>query len=87
MASRQPDVAVNHVNLGLALERAGRYEAAVDAYRKAVALNPDADASAIVHRRLAAAYAALGRARESQAEQALYDRAKENRIRARGPGR
>ena len=87
VASRQPDVAVNHVNLGLTLERAGRYGAAVDAYRKAVALNPDADASAIVHGRLAAAYAALGRAQESQAEQALYDRAKENRIRARGPGR
>ena len=85
VVSRQPDVAVNHVNLGLALERAGRYEAAVDAYRKALAL--DADASVIVHGRLAAAYAALGRAQESQAEQALYDRAKESRIRARGPGR
>jgi tetratricopeptide (TPR) repeat protein len=87
VAARQPDIAVNHVNLGLALERAGRYEAAVDAYRKAVALNPAADASAIVHGRLAAAYAALGRAQESQAEQALYDRAKENRVRARGAGR
>jgi tetratricopeptide (TPR) repeat protein len=83
VASRQPDVAVNHVNLGLALERAGRYEAAIDAYRKAVALNTDAS----VHGRLAAAYAALGRTQESQAEQALYDRAKENRVRARGPGR
>ena len=86
VASRQPDVAVNHVNLGLALERAGRYEAAIDAYRKAVALN-DADASVNVHGRLASAYAALGRAQESQAEQALYDRAKESRARARGPGR
>jgi tetratricopeptide (TPR) repeat protein len=83
VAARQPDVAVNHVNLGLALERAGRYEAAIDAYRKAVALNADAS----VHGRLAAAYAALGRAQESQAEQALYDRAKESRVRARGPGR
>jgi tetratricopeptide (TPR) repeat protein len=83
VAARQPDVAANHVNLGLALERAGRYEAAVDAYRKAVALNADAS----VHGRLAAAYAALGRAQESQAEQALYDRAKESRVRARGPGR
>ena len=83
--SRQPNLAANHFNLGLALERAGRYEAAIDAYRRAVAL--DADPGAVVHGRLAAVYAALGRAQESQAEQALYDRAKESRIRARGPGR
>jgi tetratricopeptide (TPR) repeat protein len=83
VVSRRPDAAINHVNLGIALERAGRYEAAIDAYRKAVALNADAN----VHARLAAAYAALGRAQESQAEQALDDRAKENRIRAGGQGR
>jgi tetratricopeptide (TPR) repeat protein len=83
LVSRQPDAAINYVNLGIALERAGRYEAAIDAYQKAAALVADAN----VHGRLATAYGALGRVQESQAEQALDDRAKENRIRSRGPGR
>ncbi len=83
VVARQPDVAANHITLGLVLQRAGRHAAAIDAYRQALAISAEAD----VHGHLAAAYAALGREAERQAEQALADRQKENRIRTRGFGR
>jgi hypothetical protein len=64
--------------------------AAVDDIGASVATGDEVRVLSAVQRvraAVAAAYAALGRAQESQAEQALYDRAKENRVRARGPGR
>jgi Flp pilus assembly protein TadD len=80
VAARQPGNAANHVNLGIALERAGRYDRAIDEYRAALALDADAN----VHGRLATAYRALGRERESEGEQLLYERSKQDRFRGRG---
>ena len=41
LAQKQPDWAVLHVDLGVALGRAGRGQQAIEALRKAVALKPD----------------------------------------------
>ncbi|MET7832494.1 tetratricopeptide repeat protein [Micromonospora sediminicola] len=40
--AREPTSSVNHFNLGIALQRAGRHAEAVDAYRRSVELLPDA---------------------------------------------
>jgi tetratricopeptide (TPR) repeat protein len=81
--AREPGVVENYVTVGLVLERSGHHQAAIDAFRNALALKPDAD----VHGYLAAAYAALGRTEESHAEQVAHDRVKQERLRAQGLAR
>lgn len=73
----EPNVATNHVKLGLALSRAGRHEAAIDAFRSA--LTHDADP--VVHRYIADEQATLGRPEESARERATYVRLKQERLR------
>jgi tetratricopeptide (TPR) repeat protein len=80
---REPGSAENYVTVGLVLERSGKHQAAIDAFRNALALKPDAD----VHGYLAAAYAALGRTEDSHAEQVAHDRVKQERLRAKGLAR
>jgi tetratricopeptide (TPR) repeat protein len=83
IVARRPGLSANHVNLGLVLEHEREYAAAIAAYQQALVLDPDAN----VHGRLAAAYAAIGQTQESQSEQRLDDRARADRIRARGATR
>ena len=55
---RQQDDPALHYNLGNVLLQAGRAEAAVDQYRRALDLDPD---DARIHNNLGSAFAALGR--------------------------
>ena len=73
------DVASAHFALGLALLKAGQPAEAIERFKSAEALEDRAD----VHRRLAEAYAALGNVEGGQREQAIFDRMKQERIRAR----
>ncbi|WP_433200289.1 tetratricopeptide repeat protein [Dactylosporangium sp. CS-047395] len=59
----EPDSSVNHFNLGIALQRAGRPADAVEAYRRAAELEPDARR----HRALAIALFEVGRHDEALA--------------------
>jgi tetratricopeptide (TPR) repeat protein len=80
VASRQPDVAVNHVNLGLALERAGRYDAAIEP----IAKPSPWPSSVIAHGRLRRRNRRDGpRAGKSGGAGALRP-PKQSRVRARG---
>jgi tetratricopeptide (TPR) repeat protein len=79
----KPDAAVSHLNLGLALLRAGQPAEAVECFKSAVVL----DAPIEVHRHLAAAYAALGQDEDSAREQALFERAKHESLRSRTSNR
>ena len=80
--SLEPDAAT-YVSLGLVLTRAGRVVDAIAALQQAARRGAGAE----VHRHLADAYARLERWPESQAEAALYNRAKEERLRGAGRGR
>jgi tetratricopeptide (TPR) repeat protein len=79
----KPDEPVSHLNLGLALLRAGRPAEAIERFTSAVGL----DAPFEVHKHLAEAYAALGQVDESRREQALYEQAKQESLRIRGGNR
>jgi tetratricopeptide (TPR) repeat protein len=79
----EPDAAVSHLNLGLALLYAGYPAEAVDRFNSAVALTSPPD----VHRHLAAAYAALGRLDDSRRELALYEQLKRESLRRAGASR
>jgi tetratricopeptide (TPR) repeat protein len=83
-AAAQPNLAQPHLDLGIALMKAGQYQDAVESFRQARGLEDGAD----VHRYLADTYQALGRTGESQMETALYEQAierlKEDRLRKIG---
>ena len=79
----EPDAAVSHVNLGLALLRAGKPADAITRFEAAAALNGPAD----IHRYLAEAYAALGRNEESRRELAAYEQVKHDRLQRAGAAR
>lgn len=61
---RRPNVAAFHASLGLALRRAGRYEASLACYERVVGLEP---ASAAAYRRLGDAYCLLGQLEDAAA--------------------
>jgi tetratricopeptide (TPR) repeat protein len=79
----EPDAAVSHLNLGLALLRAGQPAEAVTRFQAAAALNGPPD----VHRHLADAYAALGRDDDSRRELEIYARLKHDRLQRTGAAR
>ena len=79
----EPDAAVSHVNLGLALLRGGKPAEAITRFEAAAALNGPAD----IHRYLAEAYAALGRDEESRRELAAYEQMKHDRLQRAGAAR
>jgi tetratricopeptide (TPR) repeat protein len=72
-----PDEVASHMELGLALLRAGQAAEAVDHFKAAQLLNAPAD----VHRQLAAAYTALGRTEDSQRELAIYEELRKHNLR------
>jgi Flp pilus assembly protein TadD len=63
--------------------KAGQHAEAIDRLQTAATLDPHHD----VHRHLAAAYAALGQAAESQREMATYERLKREALRRRSAER
>jgi tetratricopeptide (TPR) repeat protein len=79
----EPDAAVSHINLGLALLRAGKPAEAITRFETAATLNGPAD----IHRYLAEAYAALGRDEESRRELAAYGQLKQDRLQRAGGAR
>jgi tetratricopeptide (TPR) repeat protein len=79
----EPNVAVSHLNLGLALLYAGHPAEAIEHFKSAVSLNAPPD----VHQHLAQAYAALGQDEDSRRELALYDQLKQESLRRAGGNR
>lgn len=79
----EPDVAVSHLNLGLALLYAGHAAEAIERFKSAAALNGPAD----VHQHLAQAYALLGQDDDSRRELALYEQIKQESLRRAGGNR
>jgi Flp pilus assembly protein TadD len=75
---------VSHLNLGLALLRAGQAAEAVARFEAAAALNSPPDD---VHRLLADAYAALGRDDDSRRELGIYTQLKHDRLQRAGARR
>ncbi len=73
----EPDNAVSYLNLGMALVLAGQPAEAVEQLTKAASLNAPIE----VHRQLAEAYAALGRAADNRREMDIYEQAKRSRLR------
>jgi tetratricopeptide (TPR) repeat protein len=82
----EPNAAVSHVNLGLALLRAGQPAEAVTRFQAAAALN-DPTPLIDVHRYLAEAYSALGRDEEGRRELAAYEQLKHERLQRSGAAR
>ncbi len=74
----EPGTAAAHLDLGVALLRAGRAQDAVQQLTAAIERRGPIDA----HRYLADAYTAAGRAEESQRERALYARLRQDALRA-----
>jgi tetratricopeptide (TPR) repeat protein len=79
----EPGAASSHLDLGLALLKAGRPADSIERLKTAVALN----APFAVHRHLAAAYAALGLLEESQRERAIYEQMQRESLRHAGANR
>jgi tetratricopeptide (TPR) repeat protein len=79
----EPDEVETFLSLGIVLKTAGRYEEAIQTLKKAQAL----EAGPEVYRHLAEGYRALGDLEESLRQQALYERAKEDRLRRAGGNR
>jgi tetratricopeptide (TPR) repeat protein len=79
----EPDEVETLLSLGIVLKTAGRYEEAIQTLKKAQALKAGPE----VYRHLAEGYRALGDLEESLRQQALYERAKEDRLRRAGGNR
>lgn len=79
----EPDAAVSHLNLGLALLYAGQTAEAIDRFKSAVTL----DGPSEVHQHLAQAYLALGQIEESGRELAIYEQMRQESLRRAGAGR
>ena len=79
----QPDEAVSHLNLGIALLRAGQPQEAVTRLQAAASLNGPPD----VHRYLAEAYAALKQDEASRRELEAYDQQRREQLRRAGAAR
>jgi tetratricopeptide (TPR) repeat protein len=79
----EPDAAVSHLNLGLALLYAGKPAEAIERFQAAVRLRAPID----VHQHLAQAYAALGNLDESRKELSLYEQLRQEDLRRAGANR
>ena len=79
----EPDAAVSHLNLGLALLYAGKPAEAIERFKVAVRLRGPID----VHQYLAQAYAALGNLDESRRELSVYDQLQQENLRRAGANR
>jgi tetratricopeptide (TPR) repeat protein len=78
-----PGAASSHLDLGLALAKAGQHAEAIERFKSAIALDAHFD----VHRHLAESYAALGQLEESRKEQAIYERLKQESLGRAGANR
>jgi tetratricopeptide (TPR) repeat protein len=78
-----PGAASSHLDLGLALARAGQHAEAIERFTSAAALGAPFD----VHRNLAESFAALGLLEESREEQAIYERLKQESLGRAGANR
>ena len=74
---------MSHLNLGLALLRAGQPVEAITRLQAAASLNGPPD----VHRYLAEAHASLGHEEDSRRELAIYAQLKRDRLQRTGTGR
>jgi predicted Zn-dependent protease len=79
----EPNLAVSHLNLGLALLYAGHPAEAIERFKSAAVLNAPPD----VHQHLAQAYAALGQDEDSRRELTLYEQMKQESLRRAGGNR
>jgi len=79
----EPDAAVSHLNLGLALLYAGKPAEAIERFEAAVRLRAPIE----VHQHLAQAYAALGNLDESRKELGLYEQLRQENLRRAGANR
>jgi len=79
----EPDAAVSHLNLGLALLYAGKPAEAIERFQAAVRLRAPID----VHQHLAQAYAALGNLDESRKELSRYEQLRQENLRRAGANR
>jgi tetratricopeptide (TPR) repeat protein len=78
-----PDDPNAYIGLGVVLKRLGRHAEAVANFQKALELKAGAD----VHRLLAESLETLGRLEESRRHREIYDRAREDRLKALGGAR
>jgi tetratricopeptide (TPR) repeat protein len=83
VVERDPQPAASHVDLGIALLRAGKVAEAVEAFNAAVARNAGPDA----HGYLVQAYEKLGRLDDSRREREIYDRMRREALQRAGTGR
>jgi predicted Zn-dependent protease len=79
----EPDAAVSHLNLGLALLYAGKPAEAVERFKAAVTRHAPPE----VHQHLAQAYAALGDTDGSRVELAVYEQLQQEQLRRAGANR
>ena len=80
IVSYEPDVATSHLNLGLVLKKLGRHREAIEQLGRA----RDLKAGPEVYRLLAESYESVGQLEDSQANRAIYERMKEDRLRKTG---
>jgi len=79
----EPDSSSVHLDLGIALLKAGRPAEAVEELTTAVTLHAHFD----VHAYLAEAYAAVGRVEDSERSRDTYDRMRQDELRRAGAAR
>ena len=80
---QEPGRPANHLGLAAALAGAGRIDAAIAHYEKAVALGADP----VVYRQLAELYAKVGRIDDAARASAMYERALQGDLTGRGTAR
>jgi tetratricopeptide (TPR) repeat protein len=80
---REPESAASHMDLGIALLKAGRTAESIERFTAAVARNAGEEA----HGYLSQAYDALGRDDDSQRERDIYQRMRRDALRRAGAGR
>jgi tetratricopeptide (TPR) repeat protein len=80
---REPESGLSHMDLGIALLKAGRAAEAVEHFTAAAARGADKDA----HGYLAEAYDTLGRSDDSRREREIYERMRRDALRRAGAGR
>jgi tetratricopeptide (TPR) repeat protein len=83
VVERDPQSATSHLDLGIALLRAGKFAEAAESFNASVARNGGPDA----HGYLVQAYEKLGRLDDSRREREIYDRMRREALQRAGTGR